>query len=47
VPYQLVVGPREVAGGVASGRAAVRLRDGSQAGEVPIEQLAAQSRPFA
>ncbi|TYB59482.1 threonine--tRNA ligase [Nonomuraea sp. PA05] len=42
VPYQLVVGPREV----ASGRAAVRLRDGSQAGEVPIEQLAAQSRPF-
>ncbi|MEV0622736.1 threonine--tRNA ligase [Nonomuraea sp. NPDC050404] len=42
VPYQLVVGPREV----ASGRAAVRLRDGSQAGEVPIEQLAARSRPF-
>ncbi|GAA3699520.1 threonine--tRNA ligase [Nonomuraea antimicrobica] len=42
VPYQLVVGPREV----ASGRAAVRLRDGGQAGAVPIEQLAAQSRPF-
>ncbi|TMR93505.1 threonine--tRNA ligase [Nonomuraea basaltis] len=42
VPYQLVVGPREV----ASGQAAVRLRDGSQAGEVPIEQLAADSRPL-
>ncbi|MGW4795751.1 threonine--tRNA ligase [Nonomuraea sp. NPDC004297] len=42
VPYQLVVGPREV----ASGRAAVRLRDGGQAGEVPVGQLAAQSRPF-
>jgi threonyl-tRNA synthetase len=42
VPYQLVVGPREV----ASGQAAVRLRDGSQAGEVPIERLAADSRPF-
>jgi threonyl-tRNA synthetase len=41
VPYQLVVGPREA----ASGRAAVRLRDGSQAGEVPIERLAADSRP--
>ncbi|MGP3960370.1 threonine--tRNA ligase [Nonomuraea sp. 3N208] len=42
VPYQLVVGPREA----ASGQAAVRLRDGSQAGEVPIERLAADSRPF-
>ncbi|MGP3910582.1 threonine--tRNA ligase [Nonomuraea sp. 10N515B] len=42
VPYQLVVGPREV----ASGQAAVRRRDGSQAGEVPLERLAADSRPF-
>ncbi|MFC4120125.1 threonine--tRNA ligase [Nonomuraea zeae] len=41
VPYQLVVGPREVAGGHAS----VRLRDGRQAGEVPVEQLAAECRP--
>ncbi|WP_302893389.1 threonine--tRNA ligase [Actinomadura luzonensis] len=43
VPYQLVVGPREA----ASGGASVRLRDGGQAGEVPVEQLAARSRPFA
>ncbi|WP_327582814.1 threonine--tRNA ligase [Nonomuraea sp. NBC_00507] len=42
VPYQLVVGPREV----ASGQAAVRRRDGSQMGEVPLERLAADSRPF-
>ncbi|HEX4817946.1 MAG TPA: threonine--tRNA ligase [Nonomuraea sp.] len=42
VPYQLVVGPREA----ASGRAAVRLRDGSRAGEVPIERLAADSQPL-
>lgn len=42
VPYQLVVGPREA----ASGQAAVRLRDGSQAGEVPIERLAADSQPL-
>ncbi|MEV4071591.1 threonine--tRNA ligase [Nonomuraea fuscirosea] len=42
VPYQLVVGPREA----ASGGASVRMRDGSQAGEVPVEQLAARSRPF-
>ncbi|MEU6716700.1 threonine--tRNA ligase [Nonomuraea sp. NPDC046802] len=42
VPYQLVVGPREAAGG----RASVRLRDGFQAGEVPIERLAADSRPL-
>ncbi|MFI7124479.1 threonine--tRNA ligase [Nonomuraea sp. NPDC050153] len=42
VPYQLVVGPREA----ASGRASVRLRDGSQAGEVPVERLAGDSRPL-
>ncbi len=41
VPYQLVVGPREAAGG----QAAVRLRDGSQAGVVPVAELAARSRP--
>ncbi|NUP64182.1 MAG: threonine--tRNA ligase, partial [Nonomuraea sp.] len=41
VPYQLVVGPREVADGVP----AVRLRDGSQAGPVPVERLAAEARP--
>ncbi|NUR85859.1 MAG: threonine--tRNA ligase, partial [Nonomuraea sp.] len=41
VPYQLVVGPREVAGGVPS----VRLRDGSQAGGVAVEELAARARP--
>ncbi|MBF8186835.1 threonine--tRNA ligase [Nonomuraea sp. K274] len=41
VPYQLVVGPREA----ASGEAAVRLRDGSQAGAVPVERLAAGARP--
>ncbi|WP_240197334.1 His/Gly/Thr/Pro-type tRNA ligase C-terminal domain-containing protein, partial [Nonomuraea lactucae] len=45
VPYQLVVGPREVAEGVAAGRASVRLRDGGQAGAVPVEELAARSRP--
>ncbi|MFG1702052.1 aminoacyl--tRNA ligase-related protein [Nonomuraea sp. M3C6] len=42
VPYQLVVGPREV----VSGQASVRLRDGGQAGEVPVERLAADSRPL-
>ncbi|MEV0231463.1 threonine--tRNA ligase [Nonomuraea sp. NPDC050786] len=42
VPYQLVVGPREA----ASGGASVRLRDGSQAGEVPVERLAEESRPL-
>ena len=41
VPYQLVVGPREVAGGQAS----VRLRDGSQAGALPVAELAARCRP--
>jgi len=41
VPYQLVVGPREV----ASGQASVRLRDGSQAGPVPLAELADRSRP--
>lgn len=41
VPFQLVVGPREAAGGGAS----VRLRDGSQAGAVPVAELAAQCRP--
>lgn len=41
VPYQLVVGAREV----ASGQASVRLRDGSQAGAMPIADIAAQSRP--
>ncbi|MER6947666.1 threonine--tRNA ligase [Nonomuraea sp. NPDC000554] len=41
VPYQLVVGPREVADGDAS----VRLRDGSQAGVIPVAELAARSRP--
>jgi threonyl-tRNA synthetase len=41
VPYQLVVGPREVAGGEAS----VRLRDGGQAGVVPVERLAAECLP--
>ncbi|WP_433442380.1 threonine--tRNA ligase [Nonomuraea sp. CA-141351] len=41
VPYQLVVGPREA----ASGGASVRLRDGSQAGDVPVERLAEKSRP--
>ncbi|WP_336205023.1 threonine--tRNA ligase [Nonomuraea sp. LPB2021202275-12-8] len=40
VPYQLVVGPREV----ASGQASVRLRDGSQAGPVPLAELAERSR---
>ncbi|MCA2178965.1 threonine--tRNA ligase [Nonomuraea glycinis] len=40
VPYQLVVGPREV----ASGQASVRLRDGSQAGPVPLAELADRSR---
>ncbi|MFI7639871.1 threonine--tRNA ligase [Nonomuraea sp. NPDC049400] len=42
VPYQLVVGPREA----ASGGASVRLRDGSQAGDVPVERLAEDSRPL-
>ncbi|QYC41049.1 Threonine--tRNA ligase 1 [Nonomuraea coxensis DSM 45129] len=42
VPYQLVVGPREAAAGGAS----VRLRDGGQAGDVPVERLAAEARPF-
>ncbi|MEV4112511.1 threonine--tRNA ligase [Nonomuraea sp. NPDC049695] len=42
VPYQLVVGAREA----ASGGAAVRLRDGSQAGDVPVERLAKESRPL-
>ncbi|MEV1175462.1 threonine--tRNA ligase [Nonomuraea sp. NPDC049784] len=42
VPYQLVVGPREA----ASGGVAVRLRDGSQAGDVPVERLAEKSRPL-
>ena len=41
VPYQLVVGPREV----ASGQASVRLRDGGQAGPVPLTELADRSRP--
>jgi len=41
VPYHLVVGPREV----ASGQAAVRLRDGSQAGPVPLTELASRARP--
>ncbi|QFY08537.1 threonine--tRNA ligase [Nonomuraea phyllanthi] len=41
VPYQLVVGPREAAGGGAS----VRRRDGSQAGDVPVERLMEDSRP--
>jgi threonyl-tRNA synthetase len=41
VPYQLVVGPREA----ASGEAAVRLRNGGQAGPVPVTELAARSRP--
>jgi threonyl-tRNA synthetase len=41
VPYQLVVGPREV----ASGQASVRLRDGGQAGPVPLAELADRSRP--
>ncbi|MET8003399.1 threonine--tRNA ligase [Nonomuraea glycinis] len=41
VPYQLVVGPREV----ASGQTSVRLRDGSQAGPVPLAELADRSRP--
>ncbi|SEH00115.1 threonyl-tRNA synthetase [Nonomuraea solani] len=41
VPYQLVVGPREM----ESGGAAVRRRDGGQAGDVPIERLAAGARP--
>ncbi|MEU4577627.1 threonine--tRNA ligase [Nonomuraea sp. NPDC023979] len=41
VPYQLVVGPREAASGAAS----VRLRDGSQAGAVPLAELAARARP--
>ncbi|GAA3206732.1 threonine--tRNA ligase [Nonomuraea helvata] len=42
VPYQLVVGAREA----ASGGASVRLRDGSQAGDVPVERLAEESRPL-
>ncbi|MEO3790237.1 threonine--tRNA ligase [Nonomuraea sp. B10E15] len=42
VPYQLVVGPREA----ADGGIAVRRRDGSQAGDVPVERLAADSRPL-
>lgn len=37
VPYQLVVGAREA----AAGSAAVRLRDGSQAGELPVGELVA------
>ncbi|MEV4366890.1 His/Gly/Thr/Pro-type tRNA ligase C-terminal domain-containing protein [Nonomuraea sp. NPDC049637] len=41
VPYQLVVGPREVSDGVP----AVRLRDGRQAGPVPVERLAEDCRP--
>ncbi|WP_157245149.1 threonine--tRNA ligase [Nonomuraea typhae] len=41
VPYQLVVGPREA----ASGGAAVRLRDGGQAGDVPVAELMARARP--
>ncbi|MEV4834313.1 threonine--tRNA ligase [Nonomuraea sp. NPDC049486] len=41
VPFQLVVGPREAAGGGA----AVRLRDGSQAGVVPVAELAAMCAP--
>ncbi|WP_268958771.1 threonine--tRNA ligase [Nonomuraea aridisoli] len=41
VPYQLVVGAREAAGGGVS----LRLRDGSQAGDVPVERLAAEARP--
>ncbi|WP_101782806.1 threonine--tRNA ligase [Nonomuraea indica] len=45
VPYQLVVGPREVAAGDPPDAAPVRLRDGGQAGVVPVEELAAWSRP--
>ncbi|MBB6343670.1 threonine--tRNA ligase [Nonomuraea muscovyensis] len=45
VPYQLVVGPREVAAGGPLDRAPVRLRDGGQAGVVPVEELAAWARP--
>jgi threonyl-tRNA synthetase len=41
VPYQLVVGPREV----ASGQASVRSRDGGQEGPVPLAELADRSRP--
>ncbi|WP_084958473.1 threonine--tRNA ligase [Thermoactinospora rubra] len=41
VPYQLVVGPREA----ASGEAALRLRDGGQAGSVQVERLAERCRP--
>ncbi|NRQ32163.1 threonine--tRNA ligase [Nonomuraea sp. NN258] len=41
VPFQLVVGPREV----ESGRAALRLRDGTQAGPVSVAELAAQAGP--
>lgn len=41
VPFQLVVGPREAAEGGAS----VRRRDGSQAGRVPVSDLAALCRP--
>ncbi|MEU5861287.1 threonine--tRNA ligase [Nonomuraea sp. NPDC047529] len=41
VPYQLVVGPREVADGVP----AVRSRDGRQMGPVPVERLAEDCRP--
>ncbi|WP_327085323.1 threonine--tRNA ligase [Nonomuraea sp. NBC_01738] len=42
VPYQLVVGPREA----ADGGAAVRMRDGSQAGNVPTAELAARCAPI-
>ncbi|WP_281191346.1 threonine--tRNA ligase [Nonomuraea maritima] len=41
VPYQLVVGAREA----ASGGASVRMRDGRQVGDVPVEALAAEARP--
>lgn len=41
VPYQLVVGAREVAGGLAS----VRLRDGSRLGPLHISDIAARCRP--
>jgi threonyl-tRNA synthetase len=42
VPYQLVVGAREV----ASGEASVRLRGGEQAGALPVAELAAHCRPL-
>jgi threonyl-tRNA synthetase len=45
VPFQAVIGPREV----AEDRLSVRLRDGSQAGARPVEEalswLRASSRP--